>query len=145
MASLAPSDASGALPGLYADAEPASASPLPQPLESAAALDDLPDHLPALVLDGSGSIVRLTSAARRMLRVDEGWAQAGTFFGRLHRNVVLSVMRDVADMVTRQKSRASWLLRVETRPGSWAWVRATAYNRLTLPLAGIVVVLQDFH
>ena len=75
---------------------------------------------PTLKLDEEGSILEISTTALRMLEhTQKSDALKSCFFSLVHGKNLYQVMRDVADMVCYGKSRASWLLRLETGMSRW--------------------------
>lgn len=87
-------------------------------------------HLPAIVLDGEGTIRDITPQARRLLELRQDAPPADCFFSLVHARNIYQVMRDVADMVCYGKPQASWLMRLRTGRGRWQWFRASVSNHL---------------
>jgi PAS domain-containing protein len=85
---------------------------------------------PVLVLDREGTIRSLSRSARRALEYKKEERIGGSFFSHVHRRNMQRVMRDLADMVSRGKRRARWLLRLWTGNDRWRWYRAEVRNRL---------------
>lgn len=90
---------------------------------------DLP-HVPTLTLDREGTIQTLTRAARRALEYSDDASIDDYFFSHVHKKNMHRVMRDLANMVSRGKQRAQWLLRLRTGNERWRWYRAMAQNNL---------------
>ena len=101
------------------------------------------NHLPALVLDGEGTIRHLSAAARQMLEYGREDHVPPSFFSHVHGRNIYQVMRDVADMVCYGKPRASWLLRLRTGRGRWQWFRASVTPELSDGALSIHIVLTD--
>ncbi len=100
---------------------------------------------PMLVLDAEGTIQHVTMPARRLLEYDGRQHVDPCFFSHVHGKSLYQVMRDVADMVCYGKTRASWLLRMQTGAGRWRWYQATAQNDLSGADPAIVVQLKDMN
>jgi PAS domain-containing protein len=86
--------------------------------------------LPILTLDREGTILTLTRAARRALEYSDDASIDDYFFSHVHKRNVRRVMHDLANMVSRGKQRAKWLLRLRTGNGRWRWYRAAVQNKL---------------
>ncbi len=82
--------------------------------------------VPFLVLDEEGTISELTPAARALLDYRPNTSLDPCFFAHVHGRNLPVVMHDLAHMVCRRKTRASWLLRIRTGTGRWRWFRAAA-------------------
>ena len=99
--------------------------------------------LPVVVLDEKGTIQHLTHPARRLLEYQPHQRVEPSFFAHIHNKNLYQVMRDVADMVCYGKTKASWMMRLNTGLGRWRWYKATAHNGLTKPTAHITIILRD--
>jgi PAS domain-containing protein len=86
--------------------------------------------VPILTLDREGNIQTLTRAARQALEYAADAPLDNCFFTHVHKRNMRRVMRDLADMVSRGKQRAQWLLRLRTGNGRWRWYRASVRNNL---------------
>lgn len=102
-------------------------------------------HIPRLVLDGEGSVREVSPAARVLLSYRSDDAIPPCFFSLIHAKNLYQVMRDVADMVCRGRSRASWLLRLRTGDGRWRWFKVQAHNHLEGGEGHIALTLQDLQ
>ncbi len=101
---------------------------------------------PTMRLDEDGSILEISTTALRMLEhTQKSDALKSCFFSLVHGKNLYQVMRDVADMVCYGKSRASWLLRLETGMSRWRWYRVSARNNLSTPDPGILLTLEEVH
>lgn len=101
---------------------------------------------PTLRLDEDGTILDISTPALRMLEHSRSAdALKSCFFSLVHGKNLYQVMRDVADMVCYGKSRASWLLRLETGMARWRWYRVTARNNLMTEEPGILLTLEEVH
>ncbi len=98
-----------------------------------------------LVLDAQGTILHLTTPARRLLEYATDQRMDPCFFAHVHGKNLYQVMRDIADMVCYGKTRASWLFRLHTGAGRWRWFRAQARNKLTDDEPAIVIELKDLN
>lgn len=107
--------------------------------------DVVTPHVPALVLDGEGTIRHLTEAARRLLKYAADRPFDPCFFSHVHGRNLRQVMHDVADMVRYGKMQASWLLRLRTGQGHWRWFKATAARQSDASETAIVVYLRDLY
>lgn len=87
-------------------------------------------HVPLLTLDREGNIQTLTRAARRALEYTDDASIDECFFSHIHKRNVRRVMQDLANMVSRGKQRAQWLLRLRTGNGRWRWYRTSVQNNL---------------
>jgi len=85
---------------------------------------------PVLALDREATIQSLTRSACRALEYGSEEEIVDCFFSHVHRRNMQRVMRDLADMVSRGKQRAQWLLRLRTGNDRWRWYRAEVRNRL---------------
>lgn len=86
--------------------------------------------IPVLSIDKSGTILRASKAARRLMEYSPDATLDAYFFSHVHGKNLYRVMQDVAHMVRCGQQHASWLLRLRTGHGRWRWYRATAQNRL---------------
>lgn len=86
----------------------------------------VPPHVPVLLLSGDGTVQDLTAEARRLLGHSPEASIEPYFFSYVHKKNLRRVMHDFAHMVSRQKRRARWLLRLRTGNGRWRWYRARA-------------------
>ena len=102
-------------------------------------------HVPALVLDGEGTVRHLTEAARHLLKYATGRPFDPCFFSHVHGRNLRQVMHDVADMVRYGKTQTSWLLRLRTGQGHWRWFKATAACQPDASEKAIVVYLRDLY
>jgi PAS domain-containing protein len=103
----------------------------------------LSDARPVLTLDRHGTIQSGTRAARQLLEHPPGAALEPCFFSHVHKRHRPRVMRDLADIVSRGKQRAHWLVRLRTGHDRWRWYRATVRNDLGGDSGGILVHLQS--
>lgn len=78
-----------------------------------------------------GTISEVGTGTRHLLEYDEHETLDPCFFTHVHQRNLYQVMRDVAEMVTLGKPRASWLVRLRTGRQRWTWVRATVQNHLS--------------
>ncbi len=102
------------------------------PLESAPPTRKRFQTAPAYVcLSADGTISDVGNGTRRLLEYGDNEAMDPCFFTHVHQRNLYQVMRDVAEMVTQGKPRASWLVRLRTGRARWTWVRATVQNHLT--------------
>ena len=92
--------------------------------------DDEVPHVPILTLDREGNIETVTPAARRLLKYSDDTPLDECFFTHVHKRNMGRVMRDLADMVSRGKQSARWLLRLWTGNDRWRWYRAFVQNNL---------------
>lgn len=81
-------------------------------------------------VSADGTIADVGEGARRLLEYEENDVLDPCFFTHVHQRNLYQVMRDVAEMVTLGKPRASWIVRLRTGRHRWTWVRATVQNRL---------------
>ena len=89
-------------------------------------------NAPAYVcLAADGTIADVGTGTRPLLEYDDNEAIDPCFFTHVHQRNLYQVMRDIAEMVTLGKPRASWLVRLRTGRARWTWVRATVQNHLT--------------
>lgn len=84
------------------------------------------DVLPLMALGHDGSICSTTRAARTLLEYPPDASMENSFFVHVHPEHRPRVMRDLADMVSRGKRHAQWLLRLRTGHERWRWYRASA-------------------
>jgi len=89
--------------------------------------------VPVLTLDREGTIQTLTRAARRALEYPDDASIEDCFFSHVHKKNMHRVMSDLANMVSRGKQRAQWLLRLRTGNERWRWYRAMVKNNLGRP------------
>lgn len=87
-------------------------------------------YRPQLLLDAEGSITELTPSARQLLEYPSDAPVERCFFSHVHQKNLFQVMRDVAQMVTVGKPRASWLLRLRTGRRRYQWFKMEVRNRL---------------
>ena len=85
---------------------------------------------PRLVLDQEGAIQKFNEAARDVLDYSDEETVEPNFFTHVHGRNLRRVMRDLAQMVSRDRQRARWLLRLRTGSDRWRWYRVTVLNRL---------------
>lgn len=95
-----------------------------------------------LTLDREGNIQTLTRAARQALEYGPDGSLDECFFSHVHKHNMHRVMRDLADMVSRGKQRAQWLLRLETGNNRWRWYRAAVRSHLGEPADSIQIRLR---
>jgi PAS domain-containing protein len=81
---------------------------------------------PVITINGEGTVLETTPAARQMLEYGREDVIDPCFFAHVHGKNLYQVMRDVADMVCYGKKRASWLARLRTGRGRWRWFKANA-------------------
>lgn len=102
-------------------------------------------YRPVLILNDEGTLVEVTSTARRLLEYRADEPMKPCFFTHVHGKNLYRVMRDVADMVCHGKKSASWLLRMRTGRGRWRWYQADVSNHLDDTEPTIHVVLSDLN
>lgn len=85
---------------------------------------------PQLVLDREGAIQDLNEGARDVLDYSEDEIIEANFFSHVHGRNLRRVMRDLAQMVSCNRQRARWLLRLRTGSDRWRWYRVSVLNRL---------------
>lgn len=98
-----------------------------------------------MTLDKDGNIVDAAPAALHLLEHSSMTGIDVCFFTHVHGKNLRQVMSDIADMVHRGKTRASWLLRLRTGRGRWRWYKVSVR---TLPAATrreIQLTLRDVH
>ena len=98
-----------------------------------------------LLLREDGTIAEVTPGARRLLEYGADDVVDPCFFTHVHQRNLYQVMRDVAEMVTLGKSRASWLVRLKTGRQRWMWFKATVRNHLGEPDRAISVELSSIR
>lgn len=89
-------------------------------------LSEVPPHVPMLVLSKDGMIQDLTGGTRRLLEYCPDTAIEPYFFSHVHGQNLRRVMRDLAQIASRTKQRARWLLRLRTGRHRWRWYRIRA-------------------
>lgn len=88
------------------------------------------DVVPLLALGRDGTIRSTTRAANQLLEYSSDASLGDSFFAHVHPKHRRRVMRDLADMVSRGKRQAQWLLRLRTGNERWRWYRASVHNHL---------------
>lgn len=88
------------------------------------------EALPILVFDREGNICDLTRAARHLLEYSGEATIDDCFFSHVHKRNMHRVMKDLADMVSRGKRQAEWLVRLYTGNDRWRWYRVNVQNHL---------------
>lgn len=103
---------------------------------------DTPPHVPLLILDENGTIQEVTASAQRILCHSPESSLDPNFFTHVHGQNLRRVMQDLAYMVSRQKQRAHWLLRLRTGNRRWRWFRAIAEKHLDHSAGAVRVLLR---
>lgn len=102
-------------------------------------------HGPVLVLNGEGSLLHLSDAARTLLEYRPDQSIEPCFFAHVHGRNHYQVMRDVADMVCYGRQFTTWLLRLRTGQGRWRWYKAHVQNDLGGEVDAILIRLSDLY
>ncbi len=92
--------------------------------------DSAGEALPLIVLDREGNICNLTRTARHLLEYSQGTTIDECFFSHVHKRNMHRVMKNLADMVSRGKQQAEWLVRLYTGNNRWRWYRVEVQNHL---------------
>lgn len=100
------------------------------------------EALPLIALDREGMICSMTRAARHLLEYARGDHVDDCFFTHVHKRNMHRVMKDLADMVSRGKRKAQWLVRLYTGNDRWRWYRVTVQNHLSNDADRIYARLQ---
>lgn len=100
---------------------------------------------PVLALNGEGTLLYASSAARTLLEYRPDQTIEPCFFAHVHGRNHYQVMRDVADMVCYGRQSATWLLRLRTGQGQWRWYKAHVRNELGHDRNAIVIHLSDLY
>lgn len=93
-----------------------------------------------MLVNENGTIERVSQRACRLLDSDIRSLTGQTFLRRVHPRAARRVRHDLAQMVGREKQRASWLLRLKTGLGPWQWFKVEAEDRLNPGETGGIVL-----
>ena len=79
---------------------------------------------PVIIIGFDGSIKDVSHSALNLMDFRMAESIEKNFFQLIHKNQLYPVMRDVADIICRGKTSASWLIRIRTSNGTWKWFKA---------------------
>lgn len=97
-----------------------------------------------VVLDEEGQIQHVSRNARQLLGLGKETIAGLSFFEHVHPDHLNRVKWDLVQMIGRGIQRVTWLLRLKTGLGPWAWFKLQAANRLQeKATSGIVLWLSE--